>query len=86
MVLTTCGSDPDASSSALETLQQQQQPATHQSLRVPYGVPSPPTGLSQTPESSSQQSRLGPVGSGIHGQSGSGEYTLFGNSSNPARN
>ncbi|XP_021943461.1 uncharacterized protein LOC110842057 [Folsomia candida] len=97
VVLTTCGSDPEVTTSALDTLQQQTAAAAAAAgtpsslLNIPYGVPSPPSGL-QSPDPTNQP-RLGPVGSGIqtsssmiHGQSGSGEYTLFGNSANPTRN
>lgn len=96
-MLTTCGSDPEVTTSALDTLQQQTAAAAAAAgtpsslLNIPYGVPSPPSGL-QSPDPTNQP-RLGPVGSGIqtsssmiHGQSGSGEYTLFGNSANPTRN
>lgn len=78
VILTTCGSDPEASS-ALESLQQ----PSHLSLRVPYGAPSPPTSQ-QSPEP-----RMGVVGIQtpiVHSQPGAGEYSLFGNPSSSPRN
>jgi len=80
VVLTTCGSDPEAMMS-LDTLQQL---SSHQSLRVPYSsaISQP---LSQSDPLGIPITRVSTIQTSTHGQLSTGEYTLFGNpASNPA--
>lgn len=86
MVLTTCGTDPDATMGSAETLQS----SSHQSLRVPFTGPGIDPAFGLAPILPSTGSRLGPspVTGGTTSSSGSffssqisrstGEYSLFG--------